>query len=34
MEVEVPNAMVETELDGMLKDLEYRLMYQGLKLED
>lgn len=34
MEVEVPNAMVETELDNMMKDMEYRLMYQGLRLED
>lgn len=33
MEVEVPNAMVENELDNLMKDLEYRLMYQGLNLE-
>lgn len=32
-EVEVPNQMVEGEVDNMLRDLEYRLMYQGLKLE-
>ncbi len=32
-EVEVPNQMVESELDNLLKDLEYRLMYQGLNLE-
>ena len=25
--------MVESELDNLLKDLEYRLMYQGLNLE-
>lgn len=34
MEVEIPEAMVETELDNIFKDLEYRLMYQGLRLED
>lgn len=32
-EVEVPNQMVESELDNLMKDLEYRLMYQGLNLE-
>lgn len=32
-EVEVPNQMVETELDNMMKETEYRLMYQGLNLE-
>lgn len=34
MEVEIPEAMVDTELDNIFKDLEYRLMYQGLRLED
>lgn len=34
MEVEIPDAMVEVELDNIFKDLEYRLMYQGLRLED
>lgn len=34
MEVEIPDAMVETELDNIFKDMEYRLMYQGLRLED
>lgn len=34
MEVEIPEAMVENELDNIFKDLEYRLMYQGLRLED
>lgn len=34
MEVEIPDAMVDTELDNIFKDLEYRLMYQGLRLED
>lgn len=32
-EVEVPSQMVESELDNIMKDLEYRLMYQGLNLE-
>ncbi len=32
-EVEIPDQMVETELDNMFKDLEYRLMYQGLNLQ-
>lgn len=32
--VEIPNAMVEHEADDMVHEFEYRLMYQGLKLED
>ena len=31
--VEVPNGMVETEVDNMLKDIETRLSYQGLNLK-
>lgn len=31
--VEVPTQMVDNELDNMMKDMEYRLMYQGLNLE-
>jgi trigger factor len=31
---EIPQAMVETEIDKMVQDFSYRLMYQGLKLED
>lgn len=34
MEVEVPHVMIHQELDNMMKDMEYRLMYQGLRLED
>ena len=34
MEVDIPEAMVDTELDNIFKDLEYRLMYQGLRIED
>ncbi|MBO5327945.1 MAG: trigger factor [Clostridia bacterium] len=31
---EIPNAMIEAEIDKMVQDFSYRLMYQGLKLED
>ena len=34
MEVEIPGSMVENELDNMFKEIEYRLMYQGLTLAD
>ena len=34
MEVEIPEVMVENELDNIMKDMEYRLMYQGIRLED
>ncbi len=34
MKVEIPKCMIEHELDSLMKDMEYRLMYQGLKLED
>lgn len=33
IEVEIPSGMVEIELDNMLKDMEQRLSYQGLKLD-
>ena len=33
MKVEIPSGMVEIEIDNMLKDIEQRLSYQGLKLE-
>ena len=33
VKVDVPSGMIETELDNMLKDMEQRLSYQGLKLE-
>lgn len=32
MEVTIPDCMIEQELDEQFKDLEYRLMYQGLDL--
>ena len=33
-EVEIPQAMIEKEIDGLVKKFEYQLMYQGLKLQD
>jgi trigger factor len=33
-EAEAPQSMIEAEMDDMIKELEYRMMYQGLKLED
>lgn len=32
--VEIPDAMVERQIDAIVQDMEYRMMYQGLKLED
>ena len=33
IKVEVPSGMVETEVENMIKDIETRLSYQGIKLE-
>ena len=33
MKVEIPTGMIELEVENMLKDIEQRLSYQGLKLE-
>ncbi|MBQ7912844.1 MAG: trigger factor [Clostridia bacterium] len=33
-EVEIPDAMIEREIDSLVKKFEYQLMYQGLKLQD
>ena len=33
VKVDIPSGMVEMEIDNMLKDIEQRLSYQGLKLE-
>ena len=33
-EVEIPQAMIEREIDNLVKRFEYQLMYQGLKLAD
>lgn len=32
--VEIPDAMIESEIDRIVQDFSYRLMYQGLKMED
>ena len=33
-EMDIPNGMVEEAIDKMLRDMEMRLMYQGMKLDD
>lgn len=33
-EIDVPEVMIEKQIDSMVKDFELQLMYQGLKLED
>ena len=33
MEVDIPEGMIEVEIDNMVKDMEQRMSYQGLKLE-
>ena len=33
-EVEIPQVMIEKEIDGLVQKFEYQLMYQGLKLQD
>ena len=33
VELEIPSGMIETEVDNMVKDVEQRLQYQGLTLE-
>ena len=33
-EVDIPAAMIEEQIDAMLRDMEMRMMYQGMKLED
>lgn len=33
-EVEIPTALVERQMDSALQDMQYRMMYQGLRLED
>ncbi|MBO7187299.1 MAG: trigger factor [Clostridia bacterium] len=33
-EVEIPDALIESQIDYMVQDMEYRMSYQGLKLED
>ena len=33
MKVDIPSGMIEMEIDNMVKDIEQRLSYQGLKME-
>lgn len=33
-EVEIPDALIENQIDNMVRETEYRMSYQGLKLED
>ena len=33
-QVDIPAAMIEDQIDAMLRDMEMRMMYQGMKLED
>lgn len=33
-ECEIPQAMIDSEIDNIVQDFSYRLMYQGIKLED
>ena len=32
--VDIPDAMIEDQIDSMLRELEMRMMYQGMKLDD
>lgn len=34
VEVEIPSGMIETEIDNMTKEIEQRLSYQGMQLEN
>lgn len=33
-ETEIPEALIDNQVDRMVQEMEYRLMYQGLRLED
>ena len=33
-EIDIPDAMIEDQIDSMLRDMEMRMMYQGMKLDD
>ena len=33
-EIDIPAAMIEEQIDNMLRDMEMRMMYQGMKLDD
>ena len=32
--IDIPKAMVEEQIDAMLRDMELRMMYQGLRMQD
>ena len=32
--VDIPDAMIDDQIDNMLRDMEMRMMYQGMKLDD
>ena len=32
--MEIPDALVENQIDRMVQEMEYRLSYQGLRMED
>ena len=32
--VEIPDCMVERQLDYMMQEMEYQMMYQGIKMDD
>jgi len=32
--VDIPGAMIEEQIDNMLRDMEMRMMYQGMRMED
>ncbi len=33
-QVDIPNAMIEDQIDAMVRDMEMRMSYQGMKLDD
>ncbi len=33
-EMDIPNGMIEEQIDNMLRDMEMRMMYQGMRMED
>ena len=33
-DVEIPDALIDNQIDRMIQDIEYRLSYQGIKLDD
>ncbi len=34
VEIDIPSGMIETEIDNMVKEIEQRLSYQGMKIEN